>query len=80
MWPRETTAHSGDIKAVSDRLRLSQCHRVLQRSTAVCAVAKNAKSLAARAGYCGAGSEPMPDADAMWNTNGQVLASDVAAQ
>ena len=48
MWPRETTAHSGDIGAVLDRHRQSQWLRVLQRSTAVCAAAKNTKSLAAR--------------------------------
>ena len=52
MWPRETTARSGDIGAASDRHRQSQCLRVLQRSTVVCAEAKNTKSLAARAGAC----------------------------
>jgi hypothetical protein len=74
--PRLAAATSG---AAWDRRRQSQCLRVLQRSTAVCAEAKNTKSLAARACSCGVGNEPMPDANAMWNTNDQVLASDVAA-
>jgi hypothetical protein len=50
MWPRETTARSGDIGAESDRHWQSQSLRVLQRSTAVRAEAKNTKSLAARIG------------------------------
>jgi len=64
MWPRETTARSGDIGAASDRPRQGQSLRVLQRSTAVCAAAKNAKSLAARAEGCGSGGQPVPSADA----------------
>ena len=39
--------------AGSDRHRQSQCLRVLQRSTAVCAGARNTKSLATRANACG---------------------------
>ena len=66
--------------AASDRHRQSQCLRVLQRSTAVCAGAKNTKSLAARAGGCGAGGEPIPSANAVWHTNGHVSVSDVAAR
>ena len=66
--------------AALDRHRQSQCLRVLQRSTAVCAGAKNTKSLAACAGSCGVGSQPMPGANAMWNTAGQVLLGDVAAR
>jgi hypothetical protein len=50
MWPREPTAHSGDIAAVSNRPWEKQSLRVLQRSTAVCDAAKNTKSLAARVG------------------------------
>jgi len=65
--------------AASGRHRPSQCLRVLQRSTAVCAVAKNTKSLAARAGGCGAGGQPIPSANAMWHTNGQMLMSDPRA-
>jgi hypothetical protein len=80
MWPRETTARSGDIGEALDRHRQGQCLRVLQRSTAVCAEAKNMKSLAARTGSYGAGGQPMPGANATWNTNGQVLVSDVAAR
>ena len=49
-------------------------------STVVCAAAKNTKSLAARADGCGPGSQPIPRADAVWNINGQVLVSDVAAR
>jgi hypothetical protein len=75
--PRLAAATSG---AVWDRHRQSQCLRVLQRSTAVCAGAKNTKSLAACAGSCGAGSQPMPGANAMWNTAGRVLLGDVAAR
>ena len=80
MWPREPTARSDDIVAVSGRHWPSQCLRVLQRSTAVCAAAKNTKSLAARAGSCGAGSQPIPSTNAKWHTNGQMLVSDVAAR
>jgi hypothetical protein len=67
-------------RAASDRHRQSQCLRVLQRSTAVRAEAKNMKSLAARTGSYGTGGQPMPGANAMWNTNGQVLVCDVAAR
>jgi hypothetical protein len=55
MWPREPTARSGDIGAASDCHLQRQSHRVLLRSTAVCAEAKNTKSLAARARGCGHG-------------------------
>jgi hypothetical protein len=48
-------------------------------STAVCAGAINTKSLAARAGVCGAGGPQLPGANAIWNTTGQVLLGDVAA-
>jgi hypothetical protein len=50
------------------------------KSTAVCAGAKNSKSLAARVSGYGAGSQPIPSANATWHTNGQVLMSDVAAR
>ena len=79
MWPRETTARSGDIGAGSDRHRHSQSLRVLQRSTAVCAEAKNTGSLAARMGGCGPGSQPIRDTNAICGPDGQVLVSDVAA-
>jgi len=75
--PRLEAATSG---AVWDRHRQSQCLRVLQRSTVVCAEAKNTKSLAARAGDCSPGSQPIPSANAVWITDGQVVANDVAAQ
>jgi hypothetical protein len=80
MWQRETTARSGDIGEALDRHRQGQCLRALQRSTAVCGVAKNTKSLAARVGGCGPGSQPIPSANAVWSTYGQVVANDVAAQ
>jgi len=41
---------------------------------------KNTKSLAARAGGCGAHGQPIPSANAMRHTNGQVLVNDVAAR
>lgn len=68
MWPRETTARSGDIGTESDRGRQSQCLRVLEQSTVVRDEAKNTKSLAARVTKCGAGGQPMPNANAMWST------------
>jgi hypothetical protein len=71
MWPRGPTAHSGDIVAECDRQRQGQCLRVLERSTAVCAEAKNTKSLVARTGSCGPGSQPRPSANAMWGTHGK---------
>ena len=48
--------------------------------TVVCAAAKNTKSLAARVSGYGAGSQPIPRANAVWRTNGHVLVSDVAAR
>ena len=75
--PRLAAATSG---AVRDRHRQSQCLRVMQRSTAVCAEAKNTKSLAARASTCGPGSQPIPRANAVWNIAGMVMLGDVAAR
>ena len=89
LWSRDFGGRCGREKlrlaaatawAASDCHRQSQCLRVLQRCTAVCAGAKNTKSLAACAGSCGVGSQPMPGANAMWNTGGQVLLGDVAAR
>jgi hypothetical protein len=80
MWPRETTARSGDIEGGIGSPRQSQCLRVLQRSTAVCVAAKNPKSLAARAGVCGAGGPPTPGTNMMCNGTGHVLLRDVAAR
>jgi hypothetical protein len=49
-------------------------------STAVCAEAKHSKSLAARVSGYGAGSQPIPSANAVWITDGQAVANDEAAQ
>ena len=80
MWPRETTARSGDIEgAIGSPPAKPMSSGFAAESIVVYSAAKNTKSLAARAGGCGVGSQPMPSANAMWDTNGRVLVSNVAA-
>ena len=81
MWPRETTARSGDIVGgIGSPTAKPMSSGFAAESTAVCAGAKNSKSLAARASSCGADNQPILNANAVWNINGQVLVSDVAAR
>jgi hypothetical protein len=81
MWPRETTARSGDIVGgIGSPTAKPMSSGFAAESTAVCAGAKNTKSLAARVGGCGLGSQPILNANAVWNINRQVLVSDVAAR
>jgi hypothetical protein len=81
MWPRETTARSGDIEGgVGSPPAKPMSSGFVAESTAVCAGAKNLRSLAARASGYGLGSQPIPGANTMWGTNGRFLVSDVAAR
>ena len=81
MWPRETTARSGDIVGgFGSPTAKPMSSGFAAESTAVCAGAKNTKSLAARAGVRGAGGEPIPSANAVWSLGGQVVVNDVTVQ
>ena len=73
MWPRETTARSGDIVARCGHQRQSQWLRVLQRSTVVCGAARNTKCLAARVGGCGPSNQAIRDANAMYGMDGMPI-------
>ena len=67
MWPRETTAHSGDIVGgFGSPTAKPMSSGFAAESTAVCAGAKNSKSLAARASGVRHRKSPIPGAIALW--------------
>ena len=81
MWPRETTARSGDIEGdIGSPAAKPMSSGFAAEGTAVCVEAKNTKSLAARMGDCAPGSQPIPRANAVWSADGQVVANDVAVR
>ena len=80
MWPRETTARSGDIgAAIRSPPARPMASRFAAEHCSLCRSEKREVFGCLRGGCC-ADSQAMPSASGMWNTKVEVLTSDVAAR